>query len=488
MRRLLRDEAGFGNPVRHGIAMQALRFATPRNTEPAIMAAMEIAAIQALVRFGYGPGPNEQPADDPRAALKAQLQGPDPGLLSGNFTFLASGQDAVDALRDDNRARKALLAQGLPLKANFKPRTVQLIQQDEAAQTGWAIATPSGFRERLVWFWANHFSASVLQNQCGSLIGPMLREAIRPNITGKFADLVLAVERHPAMLRYLDNDVSVGPDSPAGRRLHRGLNENLGRECMELHTVGLAAFYSQTDVTNMAKILTGWSIAPGNQGSDSTGFKYRPNTHEPGPQMLMGRSFDGGEQAGIDALRFLATYPTTYDLLARKLVTHFVADTPPQAAVSRISGVLRESGGDLGMASAALVDLPQAWIPGQKLKTPFDYVISALRAAPAPAAQKPENISRALSQLGQPVWGAPLPNGWPDAATDWAGSEAMLARTDFAFTYAARFNGAGSDPSAIAEAALGPLLRTDTANAMAQAGSRREALTLFLASPEFQRR
>jgi uncharacterized protein (DUF1800 family) len=289
------------------------------------------------------------------------------------------------------------------------------------------------------------------------------------------------------MLRYLDNDVSVGPGSPAGLRGKRGLNENLGRECMELHTVGLAAGYTQADVTNMAKILTGWSDAPSVEGSDSTGFLFRPRAHEPGPQTVLGQSFDGGEQAGIDALTYLSTYPTTYDLLAGKLVTHFVADNPPPAAVAQISGVLRDTKGDLGATAAALVDLPQAWQPGAKLKTPFDFYVSTLRAAPPPDGQPPPDALGIMSGLGQPVWNAPLPNGWPDQAAVWSGSDAILMRIDWAFTYAQRFAD-GPEPADMAQAALGPLLRPATVSAMASAGSRREALTLFLASPEFQRR
>jgi uncharacterized protein (DUF1800 family) len=451
---------------------------------------MNHAAAQAAIRFGFGPGPDDPPVDNPRTALKAQLAGPDPGLAAGYFDGLPSGQDAVDTMRADAVIRRQLLTAPPAEQKAYRGLSNALYRQDAQSQLAWAAVTPAGFRERLVWFWANHFSVSASQNGVGPLIGPMIREAIRPHVNGKFVDMVQAVERHPAMLRYLDNENSLGPNSPAGLRQHRGLNENLGRECMELHTVGLAAGYTQADVTSMAKILTGWGIATSEQGSDATGFKYRDNTHEPGPQAVMGRSFDGGQQAGIDALNFLASYPTTYDLLARKLVTHFVADDPPPHAVAHIAGVLRDTKGDLHAASAALVDLPQAWAPGQKLKTPLDYMVSTLRAAPPPAGQPAPNTMGVLAGLGQPVWSAPLPNGWPDQAAAWAGSEAILSRVDFAYTYAGRFDGgaAGPQPADMAQAALGPLLRPATQDAMAQASSRREALTLFLASPEFQRR
>lgn len=451
---------------------------------------MNKAAAIAATRFGFGPNGQEDYGDDPRGALKAELQGPDPGLASGNFASLMSGGEAVDMLRDNARQRKALLNAPQADRDAFNQQKAKPYQDEQAAQLAWAIATPASFRERLVWFWANHFSVSASQNEAGLLIGPLLREAIRPNVTGNFTDMVLAVERHPAMLRYLANDASVGPDSRAGRRMHRGLNENLGRECMELHTLSLAAGYTQTDVTCMANILTGWSIAPSDQGADATGFLYRPNWHEPGPQTVLGQEFDGGEQAGIDALTYFSTYPTTLQNLAKKLVTHFVSDDPPPAAVAHIAGVLRDSQGDLAATSAALVDLPQAWVQGQKFKTPFEYVVSALRAAPPPPAPKPVNIAGAIGALGQPVWNAPLPNGWPDQAAVWAASDAVLARIDWAFTYAGRFDQgfAGPQPADIANLALGPLLRPATQRAIAQAGSRREALTLLFAAPEFMRR
>ncbi len=442
---------------------------------------------QAHIRFGLGAAPGDRADADPCGALKAQLAGPDPGLASGNFAGLPSGLDVVNLLLAQNPEARVLKHQGLPLTM-LHSQFYQRYGADGDAQIGWAISTDAGFRERLVWFWANHFSISGDQNQCMIFVGAMIREAIRPNVTGNFTDLVLAVERHPAMLHYLDNDNSVGPNSPAGLRRGRGLNENLGRECMELHTVGLAAGYSQQDVTNMAKILTGWSMAGTMAGGDATGFKFRRNAHEPGPQTVMGRSFDGGEQAGIDALTFLSTYPTTYQLIARKLVTHFVADNPPPAAVARIAAVLRDSGGALAEAYAALVDLRAAWIPGQKLKTPFEYMVSTLRAAPPPADVPHGFYESMLNRLGQPLWMAPLPNGWPDQAANWAGADAIMARIDFAFAYAGRYDQAGLQPGDIANAALGPLLRPATSYAIASAGSRQEALTLLFSSPEFQRR
>lgn len=450
---------------------------------------MDKLAALAEIRFGLGLMAGAAGDADPRGALKAQLQGPDPGQQSGAFKGLPQGVDGIDAVRADFVARKALMQAGIPLQGNFKPKAPGMYLADVNAQMGWAMITPAGFRERLVWFWTNHFTVSIFQGQTAPLVGAMIREAIRPHVTRNFTDLVLAAERHPAMLRYLANEQSIGPDSSLGQRSGKGLNENLGRECMELHTVGLAARYTQSDVTNMAKILTGWSVAGSDQADDTTGFKYRSMAHEPEAQIVLGQIFDGGEHAGVDALTYLSRHAAAYRLIATKLVTHFVADNPPPDAVAQIAHVLTETGGDLGAASTALVDLAAAWTPLTKLKTPQEYVISALRAAP-PDPAKPVNYPSVLTQLGQPIWGAPLPNGWPDVAASWDGADAILARVNWAYTYAARFDAGDNtiQPGDIAGTALGPMLRPATISAQAHAGSRREAVTMLLASPEFQRR
>jgi uncharacterized protein (DUF1800 family) len=313
-------------------------------------------------------------------------------------------------------------------------------------------------------------------------VGAFIEEAIRPNVTGRFETMLLAVMHHPAMLLYLQNAESVGPDSPAGRRGHRGLNENLARECMELHTVTPASGYTQADVTNFARILTGWSI---NLRGDPPGFLFRRFAHEPGTPPLMGHVFPPGEAGGVAALRFLANHPSTHRFLATKLVRQFVADNPPPDAVNRIEGVLRDTRGDLGAAAAALVALPAAWQPGTKFKTPQDLVISSLRVLSLNADAVPALVG-ILGGLGQPLWNAPAPNGWSDRAADWAAPEAMMRRIDWAYGFAGRVG--DRDPVALADAALGPLLHDQTLTAMRHAGSRRDAMTLLLTSAEFQRR
>lgn len=424
---------------------------------------MDTRTAQALVRFGLGPRAGEAPPADPAVWLRRQLQ-----AHASAGPSLAEG---VGALRADREEKPP----------PGKSRSRALFIRDANAAIAAALTTDAPFRERLVWFWANHFTVSVRRGACAALIGPFVAEAIAPHVGGRFSDMLLAVMRHPAMLIYLDNALSVGPDSRAGRRGKRGLNENLARECLELHTVGPDAGYTQRDVTSFAAILTGWSV---DLKGEPPGFRFRPAAHEPGAKQLMGREFPEGEEGGVAALGFLAGHPATHRHLATKLARHFVADDPPADCVRRIEAALRDTGGDLGAASAALIGLAPAWRAGGKLRAPIDYFIAVGRVLGLGEAPRPS--LGALRLLGQPLWAAPQPDGWGDRAVDWTAPEAMMRRIDFAYAAAGRADAQG--PAALAEAALGPLLRPATALAMTRAGSRREALALLFASPEFQRR
>jgi uncharacterized protein (DUF1800 family) len=432
---------------------------------------MDTRTTQAMIRFGLGRRGTEALPDDPLAWLAQQVEAPDPAAFDPR---LPSTADGLTVLREQNK-----------LKLKGEESLVRpLLEEDVAAHTDNILTTPAPFRERLVWFWFNHFTVSVRAGGVSAVIGPYLREAIRPNVTGGFAGLLLAVMRHPAMLIYLDNAGSVGPNSNAARNANgrRGLNENLARECLELHTVSPDAGYTQADVTEFARILTGWSI---DQQRLFPGFLFRPNAHEPGSKTLMGRRFGPGEEGGIAALDFLARQPATHRHLATKLVRHFVADDPPPDAVRTIEGVLRDTDGDLGAASTALLHLPEAWTPLTKLRSPVDFAVAALRALDLPPDKRPP-LRGALQALGQPLWNAPLPNGWPDVAAEWSAPEAVMRRIDWSQAVASRAG--DQDPAAVADAALGPLLRPETRDAMRHAGSRHDALTLLLTSPEFQRR
>jgi uncharacterized protein (DUF1800 family) len=432
---------------------------------------MDTRTVQALIRFGLGRRPGEPLPGDPVAWLRDQVREPDPA----RFPSLPSTAEALTALREDRDERRADPA--------AKPERVKrLFQAEVAALLAHGIDTAAPFRERLVWFWSNHFTVSRRAAGVAAVAGAFVREAIRPHVSGRFAEMLLAAMRHPAMLIYLNNVGSTGPNSPAGQRQNRGLNENLARECLELHTVGADAGYTQADVTAFAAILTGWSVEL--QG-EQPGFRFRPRAHEPGAKEVLGREFPPGEEGGVQALTFLAAHPATHRHLARKLARHFVADDPSEEVVRPIEAVLRDTGGDLGAAALALTSIASAWRPLRKLRTPQDYVVACARAVELAPALRPD-LADALAGLGQPLWTAPLPNGWPDQATEWAAPEALLQRVDFAYALAGR---AGDvDAAEIGAACLGPLLRPATLNAIRHAGSRRDALALLLSSPQFLRR
>lgn len=430
---------------------------------------MDTRAAHALIRFGLGRRGAEALPATPESWLAAQLDGPDPALARPS----PSSSEGMTAMRLDNTMRPA---------DPKDRRALPIITASTADAMTALVETDTPFRERLVWFWANHFTISRRQGGIAPISYAYVREAIRPHVTGRFADMLSAVMHHPAMLAYLDNWVSIGPNSPAGRRMKRGLNENLARECLELHTVTPASGYTQADVTAFSAVLTGWTI---NYKADPPGFIFRPAAHEPGEQTVMGRKWPAGYEGGKQILAWLGAHPATMHNLAVKLVRHFVADIPPPEAVARVEAVLNQTGGDLKAAALAVTALPQAWTPLTKLRTPFDYTVAVIRAFDLPPDNRP-NIAGAMASLGQPFMTAPLPNGWADTAQDWAAPAMMMRRIDWASGIAWRAR--QQDPRAIADAALGPLLPTDSADMIARAGSRHEALAMLIASPQFQRR
>jgi uncharacterized protein (DUF1800 family) len=436
--------------------------------------------MHAMTRFGLGRRGQQSLPADPEDWLRAQVATPDTARFPPGLSDSTTG---LLRLRDQRQ-----------MKLPGDPLVGPLFQADAQAQMAEALASDQPFRERLVWFWTNHFTVSLRQGGTRSVVGPYVREAIRPHVTGRFSDMLLAVMRHPAMLMYLDNTASIGPDSRAAQaaRRHgqvRGLNENLARECLELHTLSPAAGYTQQDVTAFAAILTGWTI---DMRADRPGFAFRAASHQPGDKQVMGRTFPEGEAGGIQALCWLADHPATHRHLATRLATHFVADTPPPATVHAIAAALRDSGGDLGAAALAVIARPEAWRPGTKLRLPWQYALAALRALdPPPTAPDPRHaparaLVGAMQALGQPLWNAPLPNGWSDRAADWAAPADMIARADWAYGLAGR-DVAATDPLEVARASLGPTLRPATVAALSHAASRRDALTLLFTAPEFQR-
>jgi uncharacterized protein (DUF1800 family) len=310
------------------------------------------------------------------------------------------------------------------------------------------------------------------------------------------------VEQHPAMIAFLDNQYSVGKDSElarlAARRIARdkpgrefGINENLAREILELHTLGVNGGYAQSDVTSFAQILTGWSIGGGKgrlAGGISGRFYFRENLHQPGAKTFLGKTYyESGRRQGEAVLEDLAAHPATARFIATKLVRHFIADDPPPAAVERVARAYLKSGGDLPRVYAALIEAPDAWNADmRKFKTPEDFVFSTLRALHV-SPRQPEEVLRSFELLGQRQYTPGSPAGWPDTAKSWDGSDALMHRVLWASRVAARFE-QGTDPVDLATSSLGAYLRPETVTALRRASSATQALALLLMSPEFQRR
>jgi uncharacterized protein (DUF1800 family) len=456
---------------------------------------MDNEAAIAFTRFGLGRRKDEPVPDKPRAWLQAQLDQPDPTPTIG-LPDCAEGLRVFDVYAQARHALRLSAGAGKDMKETdvaaaerndpnvsaLNERFRAMVHEETVAFIGNALTTQAPFRERLVWFWLNHFTIAGTDGRITACAGPYVREAIRPYVTGKFGDMLLAVMRHPAMLNYLNQAQSIGPDSKVGLKNHKGLNENLARECLELHTVTPAAGYTQTDVTNYAKMLTGWSVE---LKKEPVGFVFRPQAHEPGSQHVLGYDWPEGEEGAVAFLTWLANHPCTHHHLAEKLVRHFVADDPPPEDVATIAAVLQRTNGDLGAASRAIISLPGAWRPLQKLRTPQEYVVASLRAVGATIDDTP-NVVGVITSLGQPFFNPPFPIGWPDRASDWSDSEALLQRVDFAYGLAGRYK--DTDPEALAHEQLGSLLDAEVLHQIRGAGSRQDALTMLLASPDFQRR
>jgi uncharacterized protein (DUF1800 family) len=467
-------------------------------------------AARALHRFGFGPRGNaiSEIAGDPRGAVLADLERPDAGRIV-NPDLPSSAQAAREAFdfRAERRARGITAKKeaerrkemsgpdqkpgdhqtnGQAAGTNVGVNRVQQIFLTEAkARIDNAVGAKVGYVERLVWFWSNHFC--VAASAVPAICGPYEREAIRPNVLGRFSDMLLAVESHPAMLNYLSNATSIGPNSIAGINRSRGLNENLGREILELHTLGVRTGYTQDDVTRFAYVLTGWTIVPIAYDPEHGGeFVFNSRMHEPGPQTVFGKTYpaDGVEQ-GRAVLTDLARHPATAEHVALKLARHFVADQPPPALTDRLMKSFRDTEGDLKELAKALVTSPEAWdAPAQKLKRPAEWIVSSLRAVDV----EPDDIRRinqAQVLLGEPLWNPPAPTGFSDDNAAWL--DGVAQRIDIANAFVQRLS-PSIDAAAIADRALGPLASAETRRSMAGAPSRPQALVVLLMAPEFQRR
>lgn len=456
-------------------------------------------AISAAHRFGLGARPGELARiGDARDWLMGQLRIAAPadafaGLLS-SLDYLQSEYQA----RMQQRERKPEGAATAAMRIGRLYRESMLRELDRRHRI--ALRSDAGFAERLVRFWSNHFAVSVDKRTAALYAAPMEREAIRPHLRGRFADLLFAVETHPAMLRYLDNVRSVGGDSRLARAVRRrdagtpkrsvGLNENLAREILELHTLGVDGDYTQADVVELARAITGWSVpAPRDfaQGRAKSAFMFRPAAHEGGTRTILGaRHAEAGLQQGRTVLAALALHPATARHVCRKLAAHFVADDPPEALVRRMAMAWEDSGGELDAVYRALVESPEAWSPAaRKFKTPDDFVVSAQRAVAADA-PRPVALQQLLERMGQPPFKPRSPAGFADDAGEWNGPDALWKRVQAAQLLAEMAPAARVDPAGTAEDVFGGGFDAETLAVLRRAESPRDGLTLLFASPAFQ--
>jgi uncharacterized protein (DUF1800 family) len=454
--------------------------------------------LSALNRFGLGARVGDRARiGDPREWLAAQLTEA-PSLLPAPEG--ASAGEVGEALR----ALREAAAGGEGERRAARQRLARIASAEARAALTARVATDRPFVERLVGFWSNHLCVSAAAKVLvAPLAGGYEREAIRPHVLGRFEEMVLASARHPAMLLYLDNFQSVGPESPGARlarrpEARRGLNENYARELLELHTLGVDGGYTQEDVISLARILTGWTVGgvgaprlPARLGGEEAGdgpvrFLFREALHEPGAKSLLGVRYGAaGVAEGERAVRALCRHPSTARFVARKLVAHFVSDEPPAEAVERVERTFRESEGDLREVARALIALPEAWGEGtRKFRSPLDWLVAVLRATGAREAGDPVMLS--LRQLRQPLWSPPSPAGYGDAIRDWGDPDALLNRAELARTLARRLGPRAPEPAAlldVVDVPAGDPLRPLLADRSIPVPER---LAIALAGPAFQ--
>ena len=459
-------------------------------------------AFHAGNRFGLGARPDElrQIGADPRGWLQTQLVGgprADPWLsdVAPSHETLGELLQKFYQMRDLKKSQKRdgddrRQGELASMRRDLRKSLARTQFQQLAARMQVGIETREPFRERLVHFWSNHFTVSrasgkrLIVTSCTAYEA----ETVRKHLDGHFADMLIAVEQHPVMLAYLDNLQSLGPNSRAAhRRSKRGLNENLAREILELHTLGVNGGYGQDDVTSLARIITGWTIANDRQIPGEPGrFVYMNAMHEPGTHRLLGKAHaEDGVHQGERALKSLAAHPSTSRFIATKLVRHFVADDPPAAAVARVAKVFRDTDGHLPSVHGSLVDLDECWDPQRrKLKTPNELVVSALRGLDLPRLpEKP--LLGSLKLLNQYPFTAPSPAGWPDSAEHWGSPNALLQRIDWSTQVGERV-GSARQPRALLAHMSSPADNGALRLSVERAASASQGIALLLAGPDFQ--
>jgi uncharacterized protein (DUF1800 family) len=454
--------------------------------------AREAAAKSGAATPTEGPPPQAAPDTKPQrrnlslSSIAMEISPKEPAMQSaaksGANTTMAPGEAAPSPAMQPNAVKPPPQQPLNVIQKTFRAEALARLQRATLAECG--------FAERLVAFWSNHFCISANKGGLARMwAGSFEREAIRPHVLGRFGDMLKAVEQHPAMLFFLDNQQSLGPDSRAGQNRNRGLNENLAREIMELHTLGVGGGYTQDDVTALARVITGWTFA-GRQGQlgDPGSFVFNANAHQPGPQHVMGKIYEAnGVAQGEAVFADIARHPSTAKFVATKFARHFVADDPPPALVAQLQDTFTKTDGDLMALTNTLVDSDEAWqAPLTKVRSPYEFLVATGRLM-ARIPEDPGRYLNGLNMLGQPLWSPAGPNGFPDTNAAWAAPEGMKLRLDIAAQIASRL-AEGVDPRDLLELAAADAASEETRRTIERAESRQQALALLLMSPEFQRR
>lgn len=527
-------------------------------------------AAVAVNRFGLGarPGEMDAAASNPKRWLLEQLEGPyvEPAEFNGFLTTaqhrenyyyryvpLGPGLRASQAKaeKDGDTAKFEKLALDIRrMLRGYVTWVAESFLLEYGARTNVAMTTDKPFRERMVRFWSNHLVVPAIKQQTDVVCGAYEREVVRPHVTGKFADMLMASSKNPAMLVFLDNHVSVGANSVYGKASSKGLNENLAREILELHTMGVEGGYAQPDVIELAKAITGWTsypafehpeyLKPEKRGPKVGGFEYQADWHEPGARTVAGKTYkEGGVEQGEAILNDLARHPSTARFLATKLARHFIGDDPPRDLVERLAKVYLANDTSLAEMTRALVETPEAWSEAQsKVKQPEEYAISCYRALglklgtervppigaysfdtydpnanlwvwladdpysalpdknPAQFKDKPYHALGSeialfygdVEAMGQSPWNAPGPQGWYDRWTDWSGADSMLKRVEWSLSLAGRHFDKTPDARRFLSGCLGELASGDLTTSVSRAATAEQGVGLALASPDFQRR
>jgi uncharacterized protein (DUF1800 family) len=472
-------------------------------------------AVVAANRFGFGATPDEMAAiaKDPRGWVARQIV-PEKQLPAALAELPSTMDDQLAFFRWLRDYRKELQSADAAMTSTVEKSYVKALypryQTAVKARFDTAVSTPTPVFERLVHFWSNHFVVSGAKPVAIALPPSFERDAIRPYVTGKFADMLLAVAKHPAMLIYLDNTRSIGPHSEWAKNPPKrpqafaaipqptGLNENLAREILELHTVGVHGGYDQADVTSFANVITGWQVISPRQlgrfaarwiGIGNDFFYFNEAAHEPGAHVVMGKTYPaGGVEQGDAVLHDLARHPSTATFIATKLARHFISDDPPEATVARLAAVFHDTDGDLGRVTRALVESPEAWVePRTKLKQPEEYLISAVRTMGGPPLQG-RQLMASLNEMGQRPYMSPGPDGWSDQQDYWLSPDGVWKRIEWAQLAGRALAGSIAQPDTYADDVFGVTLSASTRTAIGRAESPAQGFALLLTSPEFMRR